>query len=456
MWSEWTKKKISEIANIVGGGTPSTKDPENFNGEIPWLTPKDLSGYSFRYISHGERNISQKGYDSSNAKFVPKGSVLLTTRAPVGYVAIASNPLTTNQGFHTLVLKDGYHSEFVYYLLKGNTDYLRAHATGTTYGELSGSILGRLTFVFPPLPEQRAIAHILGTLDDKIELNRRMNETLEEMARALFKSWFVDFDPVRAKAAVRREHPEWSNAQVSRTACPTLKPEIAELFPDEFENSELGEIPKGWKVGKFGDCCTVKGGYAYKSKDFTDEGFPLLRIKNINSDYTVDLYDVVYMPEEIALKTKDFWLDDGDLVMAMTGATIGKFGLIANRYDAPNALLNQRVAKLLPKIESLREPWFQFISLLVTDVYEQIVNIGGGSAQPNISSSQIESCQFIVPDDNSIIQFTDIIDPFMRKWLLNLKEKQTLASLRDTLLPKLISGELRMKDAEKFLKERGI
>jgi len=101
--------------------------------------------------------------------------------------------------------------------------------------------------------EQRAIANILGTLDDKIELNRRMNKTLEEMARAIFKSWFVDFDPVRAKAAVRREHPDWTNEQVSRAACPNLKPEIAALFPDRLVDSELGEIPEGWKVGRLGD-----------------------------------------------------------------------------------------------------------------------------------------------------------------------------------------------------------
>ena len=106
MEGEWHRKTIAEVATVVGGGTPSTKDPHNFNGEIPWLTPKDLSGYPFRYIFRGERNITQKGYDSSNAQFVPKDSVLLTTRAPVGYVAIASNSLTTNQGFHSLVLND--------------------------------------------------------------------------------------------------------------------------------------------------------------------------------------------------------------------------------------------------------------------------------------------------------------------------------------------------------------
>ena len=111
----------------------------------------------------------------------------------------------------------------------------------------------RLNITLPPSQEQQEIACILGALDDKIELNRRMNRTLESIARAIFKSWFVDFDPVRAKAQVRRDHPDWSDDQINRAACPRLKPDLAALFPDAFEDSELGEIPKGWRVGMLGD-----------------------------------------------------------------------------------------------------------------------------------------------------------------------------------------------------------
>ncbi|MBI4653788.1 MAG: restriction endonuclease subunit S [Nitrospirae bacterium] len=196
MGDKWKEYKIDDIAEVVGGGTPSTKEADNFGGTIPWLTPKDLSGYSYRYISHGERNITENGLANSSAKILPVHTVLLTTRAPVGYVAIAKNPVTTNQGFRSLVLREGFNPEFVFYLLKINTEFLKNHASGTTFGELSGSTLKSLKFLFPPLPEQKAIASILGALDDKIELNRKMNETLEAMARAIFKSWFVDFDPI--------------------------------------------------------------------------------------------------------------------------------------------------------------------------------------------------------------------------------------------------------------------
>ena len=198
------------------GGTPSTKNDEYYNGNISWITPKDLSNYKYRYISKGERAITELGLQKSSAKLTPKGTVLLTTRAPIGYVAISQNDICTNQGFKSLVPKKGKSvSEFLYYLLKANTHYLKQNSSGSTFGEISGNIVKSLEFCFPPLHIQHRIAEILGALDDKIELNLQMNKSLEEMTMALYKHWFVDFGP----------------------------------FKDgEFVESKLGPIPKWWKV----------------------------------------------------------------------------------------------------------------------------------------------------------------------------------------------------------------
>src|SRR5579884_2931957 len=253
MAGEWRELRIGDIADVVGGSTPSTVDPSNFNGDIPWLTPKDLAGMCERWVSRGVRNLSQKGLARCSARLLPAKSVLLTTRAPVGYVALAKNPIATNQGFRSLILKAGFEPEFVYYWLKAHTDELKRHASGSTFGELSGNVLKQITIRVPPLPEQRAIAHTLGTLDDKIELNRRMSETLETMARAIFKSWFVDFDPVRAKAEGRQ--PSGMDAAT------------AALFPDSFEDSPLGEIPKGWRVCEVGKAVEVGGGSTPSTKE---------------------------------------------------------------------------------------------------------------------------------------------------------------------------------------------
>jgi type I restriction enzyme, S subunit len=236
MVGEWREYRIGEIADIVGGSTPSTSDPSNFNGDIPWITPKDLSGPHERYVSRGERNLSRKGLESCSAQLLPAGTVLVTSRAPIGYAAIAKNPIATNQGFRNLIPKPGFDSEFLYYWVKAHVEELQRHASGSTFQELTGTALAQIRIRVPPLPEQRAIAHILGTLDDKIELNRRMSETLEAMARALFKAWFVDFEPVRAKMEGR-----WQRGQ----SLPGLPAHLYDLFPDRLVDSELGEIRRG-------------------------------------------------------------------------------------------------------------------------------------------------------------------------------------------------------------------
>ena len=189
----WQIKRLGDVAEIVGGGTPSTKVDDNYGGEIPWITPKDLSVHSGRYIFSGSRSITELGLNSSSAKIVPKNTILFTTRAPIGYIAIAGCELSTNQGFKNLVLKEGYSPLFFYYLLRHQTPLIESYATGSTFKEISGGTLKSVELKIPNLDEQEKIAHILGTLDDKIEVNQKMNRTLEEITKAIFSSWFVDF-----------------------------------------------------------------------------------------------------------------------------------------------------------------------------------------------------------------------------------------------------------------------
>ena len=152
----WKWVKVEDFAEVVSGGTPSTNKPEFWNGDIAWITPKDLSDFKFRYIERGERNISREGLENSNAKLLPKGTVLLSSRAPVGYLAIAKNELSTNQGFQSLVPKENVITEYLYYLLKDNIEYLKSQASGTTFGELSKSTLKKLLFLLPPSPRTKS------------------------------------------------------------------------------------------------------------------------------------------------------------------------------------------------------------------------------------------------------------------------------------------------------------
>ena len=189
---DWNVKSISDVSIVVGGGTPSTKNPTYWGGDIAWITPKDLSNFKFRYISQGARNITKEGLSKSSAKILPINTVLLSTRAPVGYLAITKNKVSTNQGFRNLIPKNNTNVEFLYYLLKANVKILKANSTGSTFGELSGNRLKMLQFAIPNIVEQTKIAKILSDLDSKIENLLNQNKILEKIAQTVFKSWFVD------------------------------------------------------------------------------------------------------------------------------------------------------------------------------------------------------------------------------------------------------------------------
>ncbi|MEO9249151.1 restriction endonuclease subunit S [Citricoccus nitrophenolicus] len=178
----WREVVVEDVAQVIGGGTPKSNVEGYWGGEIPWLTPKDLSERPSRYTTRGTRNITQAGLDRSGARLLPKGTVLLTSRAPVGYVSVAANAIATNQGFKSLILDGTQLPEFWYYLLGHSTDYLRANSGGSTFQELSGSALKKLRFTVPPLKEQRRIVDLMGALDDTIAAAQR---TLEQTSSVL-------------------------------------------------------------------------------------------------------------------------------------------------------------------------------------------------------------------------------------------------------------------------------
>ncbi len=438
MKSEHKQFKISDFADVIGGGTPSTKIEEYYGGDIPWLTPKDMSTHNSKYIEVGSRSITDLGLKKSSAKIVPKGTVLFTSRAPIGYIAIANKEVSTNQGFKSLICNDKIaHNEYIYYLLKSKVSAIESIASGSTFKEVSGSVLKDFIVELPPLQTQKKIAHILSTLDDKIELNRKMNQTLEEMAQTLFKSWFVDFDPVKAKASCSSD--EELEAVAKELG---ISKEILKLFPSEFEDSELGMIPKGWKVESLASICSVQSGYAFKGSWWQDTGIKVIKIKNINGT-EVDTNDCQCVSEEIATKNQKFILKHGDCLIAMTGATVGKVGIIDTSKE--NFLLNQRVGRFQPK-----EYYDEYIKTLVktNKFFESIQSEAQGSAQPNISTKEIEATTIIKPNGTIIQAFSMLMQPLYFKMLSHQSEITTLQKTQDTLLPKLLSGEIDVSNIE--------
>jgi type I restriction enzyme S subunit len=283
----------------------------------------------------------------------------------------------------------------------------------------------RMHITLPPLPEQRAIAHILGTLDDKIELNRRMNETLEAMARALFKSWFVDFDPVRAKAEGRD---------------PGLPQPLAGLFPDRFEDSELGEIPAGWEIGTFGDVAE----------------HPRRGVQPDQIELETSYIALEHMPKRCialsdwgtaeGLESNKFEFKRGEILFGKLRPYFHKVGV------APvDGVCSTDIVVIAPKSES----WLGLIlGHVSSDAFVEYADIGStGTKMPRTSWGEMARYAIAVPPEPVAAAFTNQLRPSVDRIITGIHESRTLAALRDTLLPKLISGELRVKDAERFIEE---
>ncbi len=231
--SGWQWTALSDIARLETGHTPSRRHPEYWGGDVPWIGIKDATENHGRVLTDTLQHTNELGIANSSARILPANTVCLSRTASVGYVVVMGRPMATSQDFVNWVCSEALDHQFLKYVLLAEQSAFLRLASGTTHQTIYFPEVKAFHVCLPPLAEQRAIAHILGTLDDKIELNRRMYETLEAMARALFKSWFVDFDPVRAKAEGRD---------------PGLPKPLTDLFPSRLVDSEFGEIPEGWKV----------------------------------------------------------------------------------------------------------------------------------------------------------------------------------------------------------------
>jgi type I restriction enzyme, S subunit len=305
--------------------------------------------------------------------------------------------------------------------------WLLQHATGTTMASLNQSTIERIPLHLPPYGGQRAIAEILGALDDKIELNRRMNETLNATSRALFKAWFVDFDPVRANAE-RRD--------------PGLSQPIADLFPDSFEGSALGEIPAGWAVRSLDEIARFLNGLAlqkYPSKD--GRSLPVIKIAQLRAGNTdgADAASPDLRPEYV--------VEDGDVLFSWSGS------LECVVWAGGRGALNQHLFKVT-STEFPKWLYYFWIHQHLRD-FRQIA-AGKATTMGHIQRHHLSDAKVVLPPSELLEALDGLMTPLVdRPWRRNVQSR-TLAALRDTLLPKLISGEIRVPLAERMLKAAAV
>lgn len=396
---EWKEYTLSEIGTIVGGATPSTKKPENYEGgTIPWITPKDLSDFNGRYIRHGERNITEAGLNSCSTQIMPKHTVLFSSRAPIGYVAIAENEVCTNQGFKSVIPGEGIDYLFLYYLLKYNKDAIENMGSGTTFKEVSGNTMRGVKVQIPvDIEEQRKIASILNAIDSKIEENTTINKNLEQQAQAIYRSWFVNYEPFGGVKPV-----DWIDGSIDDLGADII----------------CGKTPS-----------TKKAEYYGGTTPFITIPDMHGCVYNVSTERYLSAAGVASQPKKC--------LPPNTVCVSCIG-TAGLVTLVSEESQS-----NQQINSIVPKqgISSY------YIYLLMQTLSETINKLGqSGSTIVNLNKTQFGKIQVVIPSLNIMQEFDSLCSPLFETILSNQKETIKLSELRDTLLPKLMSGEIDVSE----------
>lgn len=433
MANEWLASSLGELTDWASGGTPPKENPEYWGGDIPWISASSMKSGR---LSESDRTLTQKGLEQKS-RLARKNDVLLLVRGselhkriPVG---VATRDVAFNQDVKALRAKNGISSTYLYYWLTAHEPMLlsKVEHTGIGAGKLDTAVLKALPVEVPPVEEQRAIAHILGTLDDKIELNRRSNETLEAMARTLFKAWFVDFEPVRAKMEGR-----WQRGQ----SLPGLPAHLYDTFPDRLIESELGEIPEGWEMRSLDSIANYLNGLALQKfpPESETEFLPVIKIAQLRAGNTngADKASTQIKPEYVVV--------DGDVLFSWSGS------LEVEVWNGGRGALNQH----LFKVTSNEVPkWFYFFATRQHLSDFRAIAAGKATTMGHIQRKHLTDARIAVAPPESMKKFDAVIASQFDQLVSNAQQSRSLAQLRDTLLPKLISGELRISDAERFLGE---
>ena len=419
----YNRININEICKkVCSGGTPKSTHTEYYGGNIPWLNTKEVD---FNRIYKTEKNITESGLENSSAKWIePNAIIVAMYGATAGKTAIAKIPLTTNQACCNLMVDENKADyRFVYYALCDDYIRLASMANGGAQQNLNAQQIKDFDIPYPPLPTQQKIANILSSLDDKIEVNRRINEQLEELAQALFKSWFVDFEP----------------------------------FKDgEFVDSELGMIPKGWKVGTFSNVVdsTLGGDWGkenlqgnYAKEVFCIRGADIPEIKNGNRGKMPIRYILEKNFAKKSLANNDLVVEiSGGSPTQSTGRVCRVTSELLEKYN--NSLICTNFCRAIKPFADYSAYIYYYWQYL----YDQGTMFNYENGTTGIKNLMINDIldkePIVIPPINIVEQYKDVVETFAIKIQKNGEEIEKLTTLRDTLLPKLMSGEIDVNEVE--------
>ena len=374
--SEWLKTSLIDIVELIGGGTPKTSKAEYWGGNINWLSVKDFNNEN-RYVYSTEKTITEEGLNNSSTKLLRKDDIIISARGTVGELAMIPFPMAFNQSCYGIRAKEGIDSTFLYYLIKHSVRKLKAMTHGSVFDTITRDTFANIDVAIPDIEMQQRVAKMLANIDDKVENNQRINNNLEQQAQAIFKSWFIDFEP--------------------------------------FSNRK----PSDWSVSTLGNVSIMGAG--------GDKPQSVSQIKT-------DLYEYPIYSNGLSNEGLYGFTDKPKIFEeSVTVSARGTIGFVCLRHIPYVPIV--RLVTLTPKTEIISA---KYLYLWL----KQLHITGTGTTQQQLTVPYFQKTEILVPSQEIVTLFTTTVDPIFEKIWANQNENEKLSSLRDTLLPKLMSGEL--------------
>ncbi|MBY6193899.1 restriction endonuclease subunit S [Marinobacter hydrocarbonoclasticus] len=465
MTSEWPTVQLSDCAEFQEGYVnPSQRNSDFFDGPIKWLRAVDLND---SVVSDTTRTLSEKGFRSAgkSALLFEPGSLAISKSGTIGRLGILEDYMCGNRAVINIRVNHGIcDKHYIFYVLKSKRAEIESLATGSVQKNLYTSVLGSMELDLPPLETQKAIASQLWSLDKKIQLNHQINQTLEQMAQAIFKSWFVDFEPVKAKIAALEAGGSEEDAllaamqaisgkgEAELTRLQTEQPEqyaelraTAELFPSAMQESELGEIPAGWSVSPISDFGRIVCGKtpSKQKSEFYGGHIPFIKIPDMHGNMFATTTSDHLSPMGAASQPKKA-IPKGSVCVSCI-ATVGQVVIATEESHT-----NQQINSIIP----FEDNYTAYLYFRMESLYEHLHDLAsGGSATLNLNTGSFSRIQILMPSDSILAGYAKSCTALLDRILCNMRESQSLSILRDTLLPKLLSGELSVPDVEDQLAE---
>ena len=423
-FNEWKLTNIYDVVNIIGGGTPKTTVDEYWNGKINWLSVKDFNSGA-RWVYDTEKTITELGLEKSSTKILKKGYLIISARGTVGELAQLGKDMAFNQSCYGLNGRNEIINDFLYYLLKYKLNHIKKSTHGSVFNTITKDTFKLLDIKLPPLEEQKAIAKILSDLDEKIETNNKINKTLEEMAGAIFKEWFVDFE------------------------FPNEEGKPYKSSGGEMVESELGMIPKGWTAISIGEL-------PLKITDYVANG-SFKALKDNVKIYDTNNYAIMLRNTDLKadLKTECKFVDKKSYEFLSKSKLVGgeiiisNVGDVGSVYMTPALKIPMTLGSNLIMIDTLENENINY-NIYVFELFKSYIgqhyikSITGGSAQPKFNKTDFKKIRTILASNRILNLYTNTCEKIIKGINAKNEENRNLEKLRDTLLPKLMSGEIRV------------